>query len=185
VALPELGGAAGIAEPDAGQELQQELDVQVGDVVPEQAGGADPLEQLDGQRLHLLGQGELLGGRDEGPGEPDGQPVGVRGHDAAQEAGEGLPGLVTGGQCPLDLGEVDLLPVPAQGAQQVLLARVPVVEGADAHPGPLGHRGDRGGGIGQEHLPGRLQDELVVLRRLCLPAAQRGRATRHNRLRST
>src|SRR5215469_16346044 len=41
MALPELGGAAGVAELDAGQELQQELDVQVGDIVPELAGGAD------------------------------------------------------------------------------------------------------------------------------------------------
>src|SRR5215470_1962750 len=37
VALPELGGAACVAELDAGQELQQELNVQVGDIVPEQA----------------------------------------------------------------------------------------------------------------------------------------------------
>jgi hypothetical protein len=45
---------------------------------------------LDGQRLHLLGQGQLLGGRHERPGEPDGQPVGVRGHFAALET----PGLL-------------------------------------------------------------------------------------------
>ena len=36
--------------------------------------------------------------RGERAGEPDGQSVGVRGHDAAQEAGEGLPGLLARGQ---------------------------------------------------------------------------------------
>src|SRR5215467_13282845 len=50
-----------------------------------------------------------------------------------------LPRLGVGGQGPPDLGEVDLLPVAAQGTQQVFLARVPVIEGADADPGPLGH----------------------------------------------
>ena len=103
VALPQFGGARAAAQLGAGEELQQELDVEVGDVVSEQAGGTDPLEQLDAQRLHLLGQGQLLGAGDERPGEPDGQTMGVRGHDAAQEAGEGLPGLGVGGQGTPDL----------------------------------------------------------------------------------
>jgi hypothetical protein len=50
VALPELGGAAGVAELDAGEELEQELAVEIGDVIAQQAGPADPLEQLDSQR---------------------------------------------------------------------------------------------------------------------------------------
>src|SRR5215472_3882953 len=46
VALPHLGGAAGVAELDPGQELEQEPDIQVGDVVPDTPGAAGPLEQL-------------------------------------------------------------------------------------------------------------------------------------------
>src|SRR5215472_18297721 len=43
VALPEFGGAAGVAQPDFGEKLEQEANVEEGDVVPQQAGSADPL----------------------------------------------------------------------------------------------------------------------------------------------
>src|SRR5690242_20385921 len=49
VALAQLGGTDGVAELDPGEELQQELDIEKGDVFPDQAGTADSLEQLDGQ----------------------------------------------------------------------------------------------------------------------------------------
>src|SRR5215469_13115252 len=46
VALPEFGSAVGIAQLDFGEKLEQEANVEEGDVVPEQAGSADPLEKL-------------------------------------------------------------------------------------------------------------------------------------------
>ena len=72
MALAQFGGTGGVAELDPGKELQQELDIEEGDVVPDQAGTADPLEQFDRERTHLLGQAELLGAGRERPGEPDG-----------------------------------------------------------------------------------------------------------------
>ena len=79
-----------------------------------------------------------------------------------------LPRLGVGGQGPPDLGEVDLLPVAAQDAQQILLARVPVIEGADADAGPLSYGCDRCARVVKEHLSRRLEDGLVVVHRLRL-----------------
>ena len=63
-------------------------------------------------------------------------------------------------------------PSAAQLPQQVLLARIPPVERADADAGAARDRRDRGVGIGDEDLPGGREDPLVVLRRLAAAAAQ-------------
>jgi hypothetical protein len=44
VALAQFGGTDGVGELDPGEELQQELDIEERDVVPDQARVADPLE---------------------------------------------------------------------------------------------------------------------------------------------
>jgi len=106
--------------------------------------------------------------------------VGAGGDDAAQVLDVRVPRLVVGGEGPLDLGDVDLLALPAQGAQQFFLAVVPVVQRPDADPRPLGHRRDGGGGVGQEDLARRLEDRFVVLRCLGLPPAERGRLCFHD-----
>ena len=49
-----------------------------------------------------------------------------------------------------------------QARQQLLLAGVAAVQGAHAHLGPLGHRANRASRVGDEHLAGGLQDQLVV-----------------------
>src|SRR5215217_2053914 len=56
--------------------------------------------------------------------------------------------------------------------KELLLASIAAVQGADAHAGTLGHRGDRCAGICYEHLSRGVQDPLVVARRLGPPAAQ-------------
>jgi hypothetical protein len=59
VALAQFGAALGVAEPDAGEELKQILDVEVGDIGAQFASGTDALEQLDaepGRRRTRLSQ---------------------------------------------------------------------------------------------------------------------------------
>jgi hypothetical protein len=81
-----------------------------------------------------------------------------------------LPDALDGG---LGLVHEGLQAVGAQRAEELLLAAVAGVQGADADAGVLGHRGDRRAGIGDEHRPGRLEDALVVAGRFGLAAAHR------------
>ena len=64
----------------------------------------------------------------------------------------------------------------AELPEQVFLARVAAVERADADAGPLRDGGDGRVRVGDEDIPGRLQDGLVVAGRLRPAAGQAGLA---------
>jgi hypothetical protein len=61
--------------------------------------------------------------------------------DALEPAHERVPRVAVVGEGALDLGQVRLLTFGAQAAEEVLLARVAPVQGADADAGALGDRG--------------------------------------------
>jgi hypothetical protein len=104
--------------------------------------------------------------------------VGVGRDYPLHERGERGPRVPVVGQRLLGLGDVAVQAVPAQLPQHVLLAGIAAVEGGDADAGPLGHLGDRGGRVGDEHRARGVQDQLVVAGRLGLPARKRRGGTR-------
>lgn len=60
VALAKLRAALGISESDRGETLEEQVNIQMGDVGAKRAGRVDAFEQLDAQRLHPLREGKLL-----------------------------------------------------------------------------------------------------------------------------
>jgi hypothetical protein len=115
---------------------------------------------------------ELLG-RGEGAGQAHRQRAGAAVQAAAQEAGEGVPGVAVVGQGGLGLGDVAAQAVQGQPLEELLLAAVAAVQGGDTDAGLGGDGGDRGLRVGGEHRPGGLQDALVVAGRLGPAAAHR------------
>src|SRR5207244_12570765 len=61
----------------------------------------------------------------------------------------------------------------ARPPQEALRAGIAPVEGADADARPFGDFGDGGARIGDEHLPSRVQDQMIVAGRLRPAPAQR------------
>ena len=111
----------------------------------------------------------------EGASQPQRQRVGVSVHDAAHEARESPPGVAVVGQGAFGGGYVEPQTVGAEPLEELFLAPVASVKGADADPGPPGHSRDRRPRVGDEHLPCSIEDPLVVARRLGPPATQRHR----------
>jgi hypothetical protein len=169
----ELARAGRVAEPDGRDLLEDQRQVVDHDVGPQAAIGLRPLDDLLVEPLRAVGHlVELLIGR-ERPGEVhrDRHCLGVE--QSLHERLEGRPRVALVGNRPLGLVEVLGEAVAGDLPEQVLLARIAQVEGADPHPGPSGHRGHRRIRVGREDLPRRLPDPTVVPPRLGAPAAQR------------
>jgi hypothetical protein len=120
----------------------------------------------------VLSEGRELSRRGEGSGEPLGQGLALTVDDALEAGDIDVPGLVVRGERDLEVGDVTSEPVLGQGSQQVVLAGIPPIESADAHPCPLGDVGHRRIRVGQEDLSRGVEDATVVPHRLRLTAAQ-------------
>ena len=141
-------------------------------VRPQPPAGAGPLEQGGGQLVGARRVPTHLLGRSEGAGQVDGERVHVGVDHPGQEAGERGP-VVRLGEGGLGLGDVPAQPVVAELAQQVLLARVAPVQGADADARALGDGGDRRLRVVEEDRAGGFEDDLVVAGGLGAAAGQR------------
>ena len=120
-----------------------------------------------------VGQLEELGRRGERAGELDGERVDVGVDDSGDEhvkAFAGLDALVEGG-----LGDFDeaLQPFGAERLEQLVLARVAAVQGAQTDAGAPCDGRDRRGWIGEEHLSRGSEDQRVVAGGLGAAAAHR------------
>src|SRR4029079_10676393 len=120
---------------------------------------------------------DQVGRRGERSRQVDGDRVDLGVQDAVHEALERLPRVAVVRDRCLDLDEVALQAVPGELAEQVLLARVPAVQRADAHTGPCRNRRDGRIRIRNEDLAGSLEGADVVPQRL-LPAAAQTRPWR-------
>ena len=91
----------------------------------------------------------------------------------AHEVGVRLPRVALVVERRLHIGDVVGQAVAVELPQQLLLALVTPIQGADPDAGLLRHRGDRRTRIGDEDCPRGLEDALVVPGRLGAAAAQR------------
>src|SRR5581483_8005916 len=82
--------------------------------------------------------------------------------ETSRVIGEDLPGISLIRQGGLRLLHETRQPVVTDLPQELLLAAVAGIESTDADAGMLGHGGDRGAGIGDEHRARGLADALVV-----------------------
>jgi hypothetical protein len=98
-----------------------------------------------GQGSGPLGQFGQVGGGGEGAGQALGQGLASAVEDPGQAVGVDGPGIAVVGQGAIELGDVADEPVTGQLSQQVILAGVAPVQGADPDLGPVGDGGDGGG----------------------------------------
>src|ERR1700759_777641 len=132
-----------------------------------------------GQCSGPLGELGQVGGGGKGAGQPLGQGLASTVEDAGQAVGVNRPGIAVVGQGPIELGDVAEQSVTGQLSQQVILAGVTTVQGADPDVGPVGDGGDGGRGVGQEDFAGRGQDLDVVAGCFPAPSAERAFCLAH------
>ena len=161
-ALADGPRALGVAQVQRGDLLEHEADVVDVEVGAQGARLAGALEQAAVELLGAVGGGDRAPGGGEGAGEVEGQRGRVVVDALRMKLSERLPRVARVGQGRLDGGDVAVQAVGAQGAEQVLLARVAAVEGAVPDPGALGHLGDRRLRVGDEHLARGFEDAVVV-----------------------
>ncbi|GAB4006121.1 hypothetical protein GCM10029992_55910 [Glycomyces albus] len=171
---------------DRGERLGDHGEIAVADPLAQLPGVPQPLQQCAVELVRLDPGEEHVLCRYEGPRQPDGDRRGVGQDHVPHEGTERLPDIALALDRLADQLGVAGQPVGAELAEQVLLAGIPPVQGADPDSCPLGDLGDRRPGVGYEHLAGRLENELVVSEGLGLAAAERsvghGRHPTRNRV---
>lgn len=171
--MPKRAGAALATESHSRNLLEKHWQVIDLEVPADSSGRAKPLDDLDLEAVPVRGLAAELIGRGESSGQSKGQGMHIGVDQAAHELGEDGPRVALVGQRRLGSLDEHVETIRAKSSQQLLLAVEPAIYGADPNTRPLRYPRDRRGRVLDEHLPGRLQDPLVVKRSLRTAPAQR------------
>ena len=172
VTAAEGQGRRRVAALDPLQLLEEKRNVARPNVRAQGPGRLGPGHERLGHIVGCSPQPVQVLGRRVVPGEAHGQGARLRFHPTLHEADEYLPGIASIVQRSLDGGDVASQAIDAQMLEQGFLAGKAAIEGTDADPGAGGDARDWCPGILDEHCPRRVENALVVARRLGLPSAQ-------------